>query len=279
MTNEPKVVTSAINNSEGGKPDRVGIIVGISIVGLGLLIAIAPIPLTFIGCGVRGNPGGCGDMAMFVFFTAPVGIVMAFVGLITGIASAARKQPNDDIVAGAAKTAKPSSANPAKRAVAAPSGGGRLSWKTFATIARVLFVTLFIATTAVSVVNVLNYLTIAWHPTLTTIVAGLGASPIAIAAWSAFAASKVDPDRDTQPSRAALARLVRVQGLVALAGGIWTPMLLGINSFSGVMTGGWDASEAAAPAWGPAVGISPMLMGIGAYVILFVLRAIYKSRK
>jgi hypothetical protein len=276
MTNEPKTDSSATNNSQGGKPDRVGIIVGISVIGLGLLIAIAPIPLTYFYCELRGNPGGCGDGALFVFITAPTGIVMAFVGLIIGIASAAWKQPNDDIVAGAAKIVKLSSAKSAKRVVAAPSGGGRLSWKAFATIARILFVTLFIATTAVSVVNVLNYLTVAWLPPLIFIVAGLGASPIAIAAWSAFAARKVDPDSDTQPSRAALARLIRVQGLVALAGAIWTPMLLGINSFTGVMTGGWDPSEAAAPEWGPDVGISPMLMGISAYVILFVLRAVYR---
>lgn len=278
MTNEPTVDTSATNNSQGGRPDRFGIIAGISLAGLGLLIAVAPILLTFFYCESKGNPGGCGDAALFVFITAPVGIVMAFVGLIIGIASAAWKQPNDDIVAGAAKAVKPSSAKSAKRVVAAPSGGGRLSWKTFATIARILFVTLFIATTAVSVVNVLNYLTIAWLPPLIYIVAGLGASPIAIAAWSAFAARRIDLDSDTQPSRAALARLIRVQGLVALAGVIWTPMLLGINSFTGVMTGGWDPSEAAAAEWGPAVGISPMLMGVGAYVILFVLRAIYKSR-
>ncbi len=279
MTNEPSVDSSVTNKSQGGKPDRVGTIAGGSVAGIGCLVAIAPIPLTFIGCAAMGNPGGCGDAAMLVFFTAPVGIVLAFVGLIIGIASAARKQPGDDIVASTATSAEPSADKSVKSAAVAPSGGGRLSWRTFATIARILFVTLFIATTAVSVINVLNYATIAWDPTLTTVVAGLGASPIVIAAWSLWASRKVDPASDTQPSRAALARLIRVQGLVALAGGIWTPLLLGINSFSGVMTGGWDPSEAAAAAWGPAVGISPMLMGIGAYVVLAVLRTLYTARK
>ena len=254
-----------------------GIFWGISVVGLGLLIAIAPIPMTAIGCAAMGNSGGCGDMAMMVFITAPVGIVIAFVGLIIGIANAAQKQPNDDIVASTAKSTESSAVKSAKIAAAAPSGRGRLSWKTLATSARILFVTLFIGTSAVSAVNVLNYLTISWHPALTQIVAGLGASPIVIAAWTLWAARKVDPDSDTQPSRAALARLIRVQALVALAGGIWTPMLLGINSFTGVMTGGRDPSEA--PAWGPAVGLSPMLMGIGAYVVLAVLRALYKARE
>ncbi|MFM6981594.1 MAG: hypothetical protein ACKOWP_02325 [Microbacteriaceae bacterium] len=61
--------------------------------GIGCLIAIAPIPGTFILCGLQGNPGGCGDMAMGVFITAPFGAVMMIIGLIVALMSGAREEP------------------------------------------------------------------------------------------------------------------------------------------------------------------------------------------
>lgn len=258
---------------------RTGNAIGGAIAGSGCLIAIAPLILTPAYCALRGNPGGCGDVAMTVFLTFPLGGIIMVIGLIAAMVSASTRtvtdEEPDDSDSPTQETQPDSATNAAYPRDEVPRQLRRSPSKIQVSpgVARSLWILNIVAFALVfasTIFNIIDSLRVYrdWNRTeqlvdWPSITMFFTVTPLFIVAWLLWLAHKLRTSVGTPDVGTRFIRLESVQNLVGGASGVCFIVAL-------LLVPGW--SEGPFGAWSAISGITPVAVGIIAWLVTIYIR-------